>query len=209
MRWLSILLFSLCFVPLTQEARTGVITGRVVTDDGSGLPGVTVTLTPVAADRRTISGRPQNRTFTDEDGNFKYTGLAPLVYSVSASGVKGYVQSPVPVSEGQDNGYHRTGANVIITMIKGGAITGRVTNAMGEPLIGVQVNAAMARGADGSADRGGSGNLRFTDDRGVYRIYGLSPGTYVVFTRNKYNYFPSPYDKDAPTYYLYSTSEAA
>src|SRR5262245_17973950 len=209
MRWLSLLLFSLCFVPLPQETQTGVITGRVVTEDGNGLPGVTVTLTPVAADRRAISGRPQNRTFTDEDGNFKVTGLAPLVYSVNASGVKGYVPGPIPVSEGQDSGYHRIGANVTINMIKGGAITGRVTNATGEPLIGVQVNAAMARGAEGNSDRGGSGNLRFTDDRGVYRIYGLSPGTYVVFTRNRFHPFPSPYDNDGPTYYLSSTRETA
>src|SRR5262245_5727156 len=209
MRLISFLLFSLCFVPLSPEAQTGVITGRVVTEDGSGLPGVTVTLAPVAADRRAISGRPQNRTLTDEDGNFKFTGLAPLVYSVSASSVKGYVPSPVPVSERQDSGYHRIGANVTITMIKGGAITGRVTSATGEPLIGVQVNAAMAHGAEGSQDRGGSGNLRFTDDRGVYRIYGLSPGTYVVFTRNRFHPYPSPYDKDGPTYYPSSTRETA
>ena len=209
MNWLSLLLFSLCLVPLTTEAQTGVITGRVVTEDGSGLPGVTVTLTPVAADRRAISGRPKNRTFTDEDGNFKFTGLAPLVYSVSASSAKGYVPSPVPVSERQDSGYYRIGANVTITMIKGGAITGKVTNAMGEPLIGVQVNAAMARGAEGSQDRGGSGNPRFTDDRGVYRIYGLSPGTYVVFTRKSFHPFPSPYDNDGPTYYPSSTRETA
>src|SRR5215813_9060479 len=209
MRWLSFLLFSFCFVPLTPEAQTGIITGRVVTEDGSGLPGVTVTLTPVAADRRAISGRSQNRTLTDEDGNFKFTGLAPLVYSVSASSAKGYVPSPVPVSERQDSGYYRIGANVTIIMIKGGAITGRVTNALGEPVIGVQVNSAMARGAEGSQDRGGSGNPRFTDDRGVYRIYGLSPGTYVVFTRKSFHPFPSPYDNDGPTYYPSSTRETA
>ena len=209
MRRLSLLLFSLCFVPLPQETQTGVITGHVVTEDGGGLPGLTVTLTPVAADRRAISGRPQNRTLTDEDGNFKFTGLAPLVYSVSASSAKGYVPSPVPVSERQDSGYYRIGANVTITMIKGGAITGRVTSATGEPLIGVQVNAAMAHGAEGNPDRGGSGNLRFTDDRGVYRIYGLSPGNYVVFTRNRFHPFPSPYDKDGPTYYPSSTRETA
>src|SRR5215813_12402456 len=209
MRWLSFLLFSFCFVPLTPEAQTGIITGRVVTEDGSGLPGVTVTLTPVAADRRAISGRSQNRTFTDEDGNFKFTGLAPLVYSVSASSAKGYVPSPVPVSERQDSGYYRIGANVTIIMIKGGAITGRVTNVLGEPVIGVQVNAAIARGAEGSQDRGGSGNQRFTDDRGVYRLYGLSPGTYIVFTRKSFHPFPSPYDNDGPTYYPSSTRETA
>src|SRR5215813_3046764 len=119
MRWLSLLLFSLCFVPLPQETQTGVITGRVVTEDGSGLTGVTVTLTPVAADLRTISRGSQNRTSTDEDGNFKFIGLAPRVYSLTASSVKGYVTSPVPLTETMDSGYHRIGANVTIAMIKG------------------------------------------------------------------------------------------
>jgi carboxypeptidase family protein len=209
MKWLSLLLLSFCFVPLPQEMRTGVITGRVVTEDGSGLPGVMVILTPVVADRRAISGRPQNRTSTDEDGNFKFTGLAPRVYSVTASSVKGYVPSSVPFSETQDSGYHRIGANITIAMIKGGAITGRVTNALGEPVIGVQVNASIARGAEGNQDRGGSGNKRFTDDRGVYRLYGLSPGTYVVFTRNSFYPIPTPYDKDGPTYYPSSMRETA
>jgi hypothetical protein len=208
MRWLPLLLFSLCFVRLTQEAQTGVITGRVVTEDGSGLPGVTVSLIPVAADRRTISSGPQTRILTDVDGNFKFTGLAPRVYSVSASSAKGYVRGPVPVSERQDSGWLRIGANVTITMIKGGAITGRVTNSMGEPLIAVQVNTAMAPGVEGNTDHGVSGRSGFTDDRGIYRIYGLSPGSYVVFTRNGFS-FPSPYHEDVSTYYPSSTRDTA
>jgi Carboxypeptidase regulatory-like domain len=209
MRRLPLLLLSLCFVPLTPEAQTGVITGRVVTEDGGGLPGVTVYLMPVSADRRTISSGPQTRTLTDGEGNFKFTGLAPRVYSVSASSGKGYVPRPAPVSEMQDSDYHRIGANVTITLIKGGAITGRVTNAMGKPLINVQVNAAMVRGARGNPDRSNSGRSRFTDDRGTYRIYGLSPGTYVIFTRNRFDGHHSPYDIDAPTYYPSSTRETA
>jgi hypothetical protein len=144
----------------------------------------------------------QNRTATDEDGNFKFTGLAPRVYSVIAFSVKGYVPRSIPVNERQDGGYHHIGANVTITMVKGGVITGRVTNSIGEPLISVQVNATMTRDADGNPVRGGGGRPRFTDDRGYYRIYGLPPGTYVVSTRNNIaGSFPSPYDLDAPTYH--------
>ncbi len=200
-----------CFAPLTSEAQTGMITGRVVSEDGGGLPNVTVFLIPVATDRRPTLGGSQNRTATDEDGNFKFTGLAPRVYSVSASSAKGYVPRPIPVDERQDRAYHRIGDNVTITMIKGGAITGKVTNAMGEPLIGVQVNATLVRDAEGNPVReGGAGRPRFTDDRGVYRIYGLSPGTYVVFTRNNVlSPFPSPYDLDAPTYHPSSARETA
>jgi hypothetical protein len=186
-----------------------VITGRVVTDDGAGMPSVTVFLNPVATDRRPTTGGTQNQTATDEEGNFKFTGLAQRVYSVTASSAKGYVRRPVPINERQDDGYHRVGANVTITMIKGGVITGMVTNAMGEPLISVQVNATMARDPEGNPVRSGV-RPRFTDDRGVYRIYGLQPGTYVVFTRNRLSgSFPSPYDLDAPVFHPSSTRETA
>src|SRR5262249_52224379 len=101
----SLLLFVLtlcsCFAPLAAKAQTGMITGRVVSEDGGGLPNVTVFLAPIAADRRPTSGGIQNRTATDEDGNFKFTGLAPRVYSVSAFPVKGYVPRPIPVYERQ------------------------------------------------------------------------------------------------------------
>jgi len=168
-----------------------------------------VTLLPVAADRRARTGGSQHQTGTDLDGNFKFTGLEPRVYSVSASAAKSYVLGPVPAGERQDGGYYRVGDNVTITMIKGGVITGRVTNANGEPLIGVQVNAAMTRGAEEKTARGASARPRFTDDHGFYRIYGLPPGTYVVLTRNALFPFPSPYDRDAPTYHPSSTRETA
>src|SRR5262245_10586651 len=210
MRRLSLLLFfTLCFVPLSSVAQTGVITGRVVSEDGSGLPGMTVTLLPVAVDRRARTGGSYHQTGTDLDGNFKFTGLEPRVYSVSASAAKSYVPGPVPVGERLDGGWRRVGDFVTITMIKGGVITGRVTNATGEPLIGAQVNAAMARGAEENTARGAAARPRFTDDRGFYRIYGLPPGTYVVFTRNALFPFPTPYDRDTPTYHPSSTRETA
>jgi hypothetical protein len=194
---------SLIFFSLNANAQTGVITGHVVNEEGAGMPGVTVYLVPVAADRRpSAQGGIQNRTATDEDGNFKFTELARRVYSVSASPAKGYVQRPVPISERQDGGYYRVGDNVTIAMIKGGAITGRVTNATGEAVIGVQVNAAMIRDAEGNPVRSQGGRPRFTDDRGVYRVYGLRPGTYVVFTQYRlFGPYPSPYDQDSPVYH--------
>jgi len=100
---LCLSVFSL-FIPLIANAQTGEITGRVMTDDGAGMPNVTVYLNPVATDRRPTMGGSQNRTSTDEDGNFKFTGLAPRVYSVVAVSTKGYVQRPVPISERQDGG---------------------------------------------------------------------------------------------------------
>jgi hypothetical protein len=207
------LLVSSCFLPLTTEAQTGVITGRVVTEDGTELPGVWVSLIPVATDRRKSTSGSQG-TATDGEGNFKFTGLATRVYSVSVSSangymsVKGYVPRPIPVNERQDGGYHRVGDDVTITMIKGGVITGRVTNAAGAPLIDVLVNATMVRDAEGIPARRAA-RLRFTDDRGYYRIYGLSPGTYIVYASNAFLTLPTPYDGKAPTYHPSSTRDTA
>src|SRR5262245_3922860 len=75
---LCLVLFSL-FLPLIANAQTGMITGRVVNEEGAGMPGVTVYLFPVAADRRPATGLSQNQTATDEDGNFKFTELAQRV----------------------------------------------------------------------------------------------------------------------------------
>ncbi len=204
-----VLFFNLCLVPLISEAQTGVITGRVVTEDGRGLPGVTVSLMPLATDRRERRFDSENRIGTDLDGNFKFTGLASRVYSISTSDTKGYVSRPVPVGERQDGGYHRVGDNVTITLMKGGVITGRVTNATGEPLIGVKVNAVMVRDGEGKPARDAGSRSRITDDRGLYRIYGLPPGTYVVLTNNAFSRIPSPYDGDRPIYHPSSTRETA
>jgi hypothetical protein len=51
---------------------------------------------------------------------------------------------------------------------------------------------------------------RATDDRGVYRLYGLAPGTYVVSAGGRNSYGgTSAYDDDAPTYAASSTRDTA
>src|SRR5258708_38197850 len=53
---------------------------------------------------------------------------------------------------------------------------------------------------------------RQTDDRGIYRIYGLAPGTYVISAGGPGQFFsgiPGPYDTDAATYAPSSTRDTA
>ncbi|MCI0392889.1 MAG: carboxypeptidase-like regulatory domain-containing protein [Acidobacteria bacterium] len=205
------LLFSSFFAPLTVQAQTGEITGRVISEDGAGLPNMIVFLNPVAGDRQAISGALESRTHTDLDGNFKFTELGPGPYSISVSNVRGYVRKSLPVNERQNPVSYRAGDKVTINMIKGGAISGRVTNTMGAPFIGVQVNAVMVRDAEGKPFRAeGGGVRRFTNDRGAFRLYGLQPGTYLVFARNNAtDLYPTPYDGDVPTYHPSSTRYTA
>ncbi len=67
-------LMLLC-TPLFAQYQTGNIYGKVVTKDGTGLPGVTVTLTGIAAPQVFVS---------DTDGNFRFINLSPGVYSLHA-----------------------------------------------------------------------------------------------------------------------------
>jgi hypothetical protein len=92
-----------------------------------------------------------------------------------------------------------------------GVITGRVTTLTGETMVGVRVVALMVKGLDGSPERRQIGGLpRFTDDRGVYRIYGLRPGIYIVYIRGDVTSSPiSPYEGYAPTYHPSSPRETA
>src|SRR6185503_1054307 len=98
------------------------------------------------------------------------------------------------------------------SLIKGGVITGTVTSSTGEPVAQVGVRAILIRDANGKPPTFG----RFvpektTDDRGVYRIYGLSPGTYIVAAggRGTAYFSNNAYDTDAPTYAPSSTRDVA
>jgi hypothetical protein len=57
-----------------------------------------------------------------------------------------------------------------------------------------------------------SGMPRMTDDRGIYRIYGLQPGAYMIVVGGGNPYYfgmANLYDVDSPTYYPSSTRDTA
>jgi hypothetical protein len=108
------------------------------------------------------------------------------------------------------NRLHRAGDHVIITLAKGGVITGRVTDELGMPMIGTQVYLRMVRTLDGQPPgvktiSRVSDRSRLTDDRGVYRLYGLEPGVYIV----NVNDAAGDEGRDAPTYYPSATRDTA
>jgi len=194
----------------TSGAQTGEITGRVVYEDGGGAPNVSVTLISVKTRQEAANiGSSAGKVITDEDGKFKFTDLKRGVYAFNVSGSKGYVKESE--AEAQEQRRYRIGDNVTITLIRGGVITGRVATADGEPMIGVRVYPVMVRDAEGQRVRRQSGAPpRMTDDRGVYRIYGLEPGTYVVYARPESLVAPvSPYEGNVATYHPSSTRDTA
>ncbi|MGH9802477.1 MAG: carboxypeptidase regulatory-like domain-containing protein, partial [Blastocatellia bacterium] len=205
----AVLLFvTLCSVSLAQTSSKGVISGRVVSDEGAGLPGMTVRLSPTGASKLSQI----RSTSTDEEGNFRFDGLPPQVYSAEVSGGRAYVFKPKPAAERAEPRYVRIGESVTLTMIRGGVITGRVTNSVGENLIAMPLAAIMVRDANDNPTSTPVRSLTGSDDRGIYRFYGLTPGTYVVMANYGNPYFDSQaslYDSEAPTYYPSSTRDTA
>lgn len=205
----GLFIFSLILVAFSlsslQAQSKGLIKGRVVAEEGGGLPNVTVSIAPAAGNR---SSRPLS-TLTDEEGRFEFTDLSYTrhLITVMSSGV--YVQ---PLPEPGMRTEHLPGENVTITMIRGGVITGRVTGSNGEPIVGIQISAIRIRNEEGASVRiAGPAWPRFTDDRGIYRIYGLSPGTYLVVANfgQRNNFTTTPFDGEAPTFHPSSTRDTA
>ena len=74
--------------------------------------------------------------------------------------------------------------DVDIKLVQGGVITGRVTDADGKPVIEERINLQMVDQAGNANNQASVAMWNYqmsqTDDRGIYRIYGLSAGRYRV-----------------------------
>src|SRR5690242_15042230 len=145
-----------------QAQPAGTISGQVVSDSGQPLAGASLF---VRAINSPIAPRS---TTTDAEGNFRLDGLDPALYSITAS-APAYAFDTTATAT-----YYRIGDAVRLELVRGGVITGTVTNNAGEPVIGLRVRAVRIRDAAGQTTRTAStGTEQLTDDRGVYRIYGL------------------------------------
>jgi hypothetical protein len=186
-----------------EQPITGTIDGKVVNESGQPMAGATVF---VRAVNSTVNAGLNRSTITDADGNFRVNGLETGLYAV-------VVNSPAYTSLPGDPDapkYYRLGDSARVELVRGGAITGTVTNAMGEPVIAVRVRAHMIRDAKGKVVRSSGAMEQQTDDRGIYRIYGLVPGTYLISAGGS-GYVPSSsnYDTDIPTFAPSSTRDTA
>ncbi|HVF48558.1 MAG TPA: carboxypeptidase-like regulatory domain-containing protein [Pyrinomonadaceae bacterium] len=192
------------------EARgSGSITGRVVGEDGQAIPFVSVIANAVGASRTTAAAA------ADAEGKFRLDNLDPAAYLVAAY-APGYVTMPDPLVERGTRVYRHLGEFVTVTLMKGGVINGMVTNASGDPVVGMRVRAVFVRDLDGHASGAAPGasygGERHTDDRGIYRIYGLPSGVYLVVAGGagqSFSFFPSAFDADSPTYFPSSAREGA
>ncbi|HEV2664029.1 MAG TPA: carboxypeptidase regulatory-like domain-containing protein [Blastocatellia bacterium] len=204
----SLLIVVLCTANAFAQRATGAITGRVVTDDGQPVRHATISISSMGG-----GGRSAGRltVVSDEDGNFQAEGLDPVPYTISAT-APGYVLDP---KKRRETNYSFVGQAVTVTMIRGGVITGKVTSATGDPIIRIAVRAIRVRDETGRPDNTAVGNFRpqrMTDDRGVYRLYGLAPGSYLVSAGGanmNSSRQATPYHGRITTYHPSATRDAA
>ena len=194
----------LCAVSLNVGAQSpptqanGSITGRV-TLGGKPAPNVIVLLTRAPADASKsimsdlsamFESRPVVRVTTDGEGLYRFDHVAAGRYSLNAYAPAYIVpqESDNPLTPGKvvNVTEDRTVEHQDFVLTRGGVITGRVTDVQGRPVVGQTITLTPAD--EGKPARPtsplammpfGNGMYR-TDDRGVYRIYGLAAGRYLV-----------------------------
>jgi protocatechuate 3,4-dioxygenase beta subunit len=158
------------FVPAT-------IAGTVMDQSGDPVAGATVTLYGP-----TLPGG-SNALQTDSTGAFRFTDLTAGNYRIGAS-KPGFV----PVQEGQRS--YRVGGrafplrsgerrDVRLRLPRLGAITGRIVDERGNPLVNAWVRALEISMSAGYRRIVSKAEAR-TDDRGLYRLHSLWPDDYLV-----------------------------
>lgn len=187
----------------TDSKRENSITGRLITESGQPIANAVIDVVQTGR-----SGAPSRSTTTDDEGRFRASELSKGVYRLFPE-TPGYVT----VNRNPEELRYRPGDNANIIMTKGGVITGTITNMAGEPMIAMSVQSIMVKDKNGRA----VSSIRdpkvssITDDRGVYRLYGLNSGTYLILAsgHNDFSDEPAPYENDVPTYHPSSTRDTA
>jgi hypothetical protein len=201
LRYVLVLALSLCSTGLLSAANsqtknpkkplTGSVSGRI-TIRGKGVAGIIV-----GVRSSDYSPPPALKGSTDSEGNYKITGIPTGNYQVSPMAPAYVVIDLLPprgrgrnllLSDGEDV------QDVDFSLERGGVITGRVTYVGGRPVVEERLTLVPVDQNKQTLQNYGPvmSNGAQTDDRGVYRIYGLAPGQYKISVgRDDENYYPS------------------
>ena len=182
---LPTLLTCLCFAasmfaqsPGKQQVKTprGSVSGRV-TIKSKPAPGVVVGLRKGAVEN---SFDPFIRAVTDAEGIYRLQNVPAGSYVVTVV-APAYIPSNSEDRKSVVLGEDENVEGINFSLVRGGVITGKVTDAEGHPVIQHQIEIyslpALARRSAQGPFPTITGQ---TDDRGIYRVYGIAPGSYKV-----------------------------
>lgn len=158
-----------------SKTDTGSVSGRV-TVKGKPLPGIIVALSKGESGTRT---KPILKSTTDEEGKFRITNVPAGAYQVTPmaptfvfwDSSRGGFGKDLLIGDGEVvEGYD-------FAMIRGGVITGKVTDSEGRPVVEEFVH---LEALDQSIPLPPGAQAVQSDDRGIYRAFGVPPGKYRV-----------------------------
>ena len=175
---------------VARDAPTGLgvgrasLSGRVVTDE--------TTPQPVRRASVRLGGVDSNGgriAVTDDAGRFAFAGLPAGRYVLTPTR-EGFVGVAYGAKRPDRPGWALTIADgqqltdVVVRMLRGAVITGTVRDETGQPAPG-QLISVMRYGFSTQTGERALQPVRglfsaTADDRGIYRVYGLAPGDYVV-----------------------------
>ena len=183
---LSVILFVAWCIPVSLQAQSptkapvkvprGSVSGHITIKDKPAA-GVTVGL------RQT--GVPMERSYravTDAEGFYRVANVPPGTYEIMPA-APAYVatEQNTPRGKSVNVGEDENVENINFSLVRGGVITGTITDANGRPIIQQQVYLFRAGDFQQQPLRQvyAATNVQ-TDDRGVYRFFGLAAGRYKV-----------------------------
>ncbi len=168
----------------TNEPNTASISGRV-TLNGKPAKHIHVTLVPGPYGSPDTPGRQKMKT--DDEGRYQFKRLAAGRYGLIAAS---YLNTSVEFLTSATKPFKvctlaadEELKDFDLALVRGGVLTGRVTDTDGNPVIATEVQLAFV---DGQSKRQRfpafqtNEDMFVTDDRGVYRLFGLPPGRYLV-----------------------------
>jgi carboxypeptidase family protein len=175
-------------VRTAPAAATGTIKGVVTTADAQARP--------LRRVRVTLSGpslQLPRAVVTGDEGTFVFERVPLGRYTVTGS-KDGYVSmnygaarpgrpgTSLPLAASQT-------IDLALRLPRGAVIAGTITDVDGLPAAGVQVVALMSRFVGGAGERrlvpAPVAYRSLTDDRGIYRIYGLAAGEYTISAQSQ------------------------
>jgi hypothetical protein len=155
----------------------GIIFGRA-TEAGTTRP------VPNAIVTLTLPGASPLRVMADAEGQFAFRDLPPGRFTITASKA-GYVDGsygrlrPNGPTQSVELVADQHVSDADIPLWRYAAITGRVTDESGDPIVNATVR-VLRRAMVAGRRQLVTGATDTTDDRGTYRISSLEPGDYVV-----------------------------
>ena len=173
--FLLILGVAICSQAQTTPVKesTANISGKV-TLKGKGVPGIIVMATEY--NHRGLGDDGPYRARTDASGNYRILNVPEGSYQITPKAIafaleNDLVSNPLNIAGGDNV------EDLNFVLLPGGVITGKVTDSDGQPMVEQPINLLPADAQNAMVRT--PAHL-YTDDRGIYRAFGLRPGKYKV-----------------------------